>query len=759
LRIIKIHIFFLIIFINQTVFAQNLIGSKSNLRNQRIATEKIKIIFDTLSIIPGTFEIVNVNAEDYRIDEINAILTWKRKPFFDSVDISYRVFPFVIKDQYYHLKYAEIQQNFLSENPTSSSINNNGLFNPFINNNDLQTNGTFGRGISFGNNQDAVLNSTLNLQMNGFIGDSIELTAAISDNALPIQPDGNTKDLRDFDRVYLQIKKKEWQVSFGDIDLKQNGQHFLNFSKRIQGASFTTNNNIGNNSTNNLFLSGAVAKGKFTKNNITPIEGNQGPYKLQGANNEIYFTVLAGTEKVFIDGNLMQRGDDQDYVIDYNTAEITFTIKHLISKDNRIRIEFEYADRYYLNAQFFISDEIDVNKKLKVNISGYNSIDSKNATIDQMLTDQQKIKLSAIGDSLQRAFISNAVSDTFSIGKILYKKIDTLYNGNLHDSVFVYTSEVNNSLYNVSFAFVGSGKGNYHQLQNGINGNVYEWVKPDINNNKNGDFDAVVFLVTPKKQELFAISADYTISNATKIVSEFAMSNYNKNLFSTINKEDDHGIAGKIQLNTSTKKFILLHHNHILNANASYEQVQKSFNPLERIRDVEFLRDWSVLNPLESVNEKIIDLNFKLSGKMGNEINYSLTNYKRDNIYNGFRHLLTQQGVYGQFKIVSNFNLVQFNNIIQNGNYFRPALQIVKGFKKLNDWQLMVGYSAEKNKIANILFDTIAAESFAFERIEASLKSNQNNLNKWEISYFSRLNYLANQKNWTKSDQNRNYSF
>ncbi len=471
----------------------------SNLRSKTISIQSDSLKIDTSSIVPNTFSISFIAEGDYRLDPVNAVLYWIKKPIQDSITITYRVFPFPLNVYTQRMVYDSIVNNFyIKPIQINSGLSNaqRGIFDFGT----LKAEGSFGRQIGFGNSQDAVLNSTLNLQLNGMLGDSIEINAAITDNNIPIQPDGNTQQLNEFDQVFLQFKKGNlsagrpgWQLNLGDLDIRENKSYFLNFYKRLQGVSFQTNNQLSRSLRSNTLVSGSIAKGKFTRNILEPIEGNQGPYRLRGANNEFFFIVLANTERVFYDGQLLQRGEDQDYVINYNSAEITFTPKRMITKDSRIQVEFEYADRNFLNANLFLSQELEVNDKLKIRLGAFNNSDAKNSAINQVLDPKQKQFLADLGDSVQRAFYPAAVLDTLTAGKILYEKI---YIG--LDSFYQYSTNPGVANYNLSFVDVGLGNGNYVPEFNGANGKVFKYVAP-VANVSQGQYEPVQILSRSKK--------------------------------------------------------------------------------------------------------------------------------------------------------------------------------------------------------------------------------------------------------------------
>lgn len=723
--------------------------SLSNLRKKVISTHKNTLI-DTVSIVPRSVKIVGVNDSLYEVDWINASLVWKAAPPLDSVVIIYRVFPNRLNASVRRMSYDSVMNNFMGK-PYVPDYGNRESDGRFFNFGNLTYNGSFGRGISFGNNQDAVLTSNLNLQLSGYLADSIEILAAITDNNIPIQPDGTTQQLNEFDRIFLQFKKKNWQLSLGDIDIRQQQSYFLTFYKRLQGVSFETTNSIGKHITNRSLVSGSIAKGKFTRNVFQGQEGNQGPYRLQGANNEFFFVVLANTERVFIDGELLQRGEDQDYVINYNTAEITFTPKRMITKDRRIQVEFEYADRNYLNANIYLTNETNFNDKVKLRMGFFSNSDAKSSPINQTLDAPQKDFLAQLGDSINKAFYPNAVLDTFAAGKILYKKIDTVYNGGLNrDSIYQYSTHPDSARYSLSFIEVGQGNGDYVPDFNGANGKVYRWVAP-VNGIKQGRFEPAIFLVTPKKQQVLNLGVDYAITKNTLLTAEGAMSTYDVNLFSTLGKQNKNGFATRWTLSNKRNLGKLK-----LNSNAAFEFVQAKFKPLERLRNVEFTRDWGLPLIVTPQDETIITAGTQLSDARNNSVRYQFTNYDRSDGFRGFRNAITHVQNEKRWRFNNVITLSQFDATNNKGVFFRPSINITRMFPKWKNYSLTGSYSLEHNAVKNKSTDSMVIQSFSFQTIQATLRSDESKPNKWSLAYFTRTDAYPLGKDLVKADRSQN---
>ena len=395
----------------------------SSFVQKKLQLTSVSTFLDSSTIAVSSLIVDGHPPSDYKLDSTFNKLIWLGKMPSDSITVRYRVLQFDFS-KVYRNKNPKIRERFYTQNPFSY-VPPSEKFNELREDN-VTTVGNIARGIGFGNNQDLVVNSNLNLKMSGKIGKDINVLAAVSDENNPIQPEGNTQQLQDFDRVYISLWNDSTSLTVGDFPMQSsNNGHFMRYKKRSRGMQFSHNLNL-EGAKWTVEGEGAVSRGKFTRNIINGIEGNQGPYRLRGSNGELFIIIIAGTEKVYLDGKLLERGQQNDYTIDYNSGEITFTPRRLITAYSRIILEFQYSDRNYGRSVYRLGSAIST-KKWDVYSNFYSEQDHKNQPFQQNLDAYDSVNnisakqiLAQTSDG-KNAFINSARPiDNFDVDLIRY---------------------------------------------------------------------------------------------------------------------------------------------------------------------------------------------------------------------------------------------------------------------------------------------------------------------------------------------------
>ncbi|MBA9073064.1 hypothetical protein GGR22_001190 [Flavobacterium gossypii] len=663
----KLLFLFLIGFVSE-LSAQEV---KTPYKNRKITASKDTIQIDSVSISSSFFKLQDKLGNDidttyYKVDFQKSILVFKNNyASEDTLTLRYFSYPEYLTKKYSIYDDSRVVSNEAGKgNLYKVSRDPISTFKPF---DGLNTSGSITRGITIGNNQNSVVNSNLDLQITGKISDKVSLRASIQDSNIPLQEGGYSQKLDEFDQIFIELFSDKWNIRAGDLFLENRQSRFLNFNKKVQGLSANFTFGTPEKKTN-VFASAALVRGQYARSSFTGQEGNQGPYKLQGPNGELYILVISGSERVFVNGILLTRGENNDYTIDYNAGEIIFTSLFPITSEMRINVEYQYSDRNYTR---FVTYAGATHEQEKWSIGGflYSENDVKNQPLQQNLSPEQVNVLKEAGDNPSQMTAPSAYVDSYSENKILYKKV--IIGG---VEVFEFSNNPEDELYNVRFSLVGNNQGNYRISNTAAVGRIYEYVPP-VSGIPQGNFEPIIRLVAPTKIQIATVLGKYKPSEKTLVDFEIGVSNNDLNLFSSKDDGDNQGLAGKIYA-----KQRLFSKKWLVDAFVNYQFVQKEFKTIERLFTIEFDRDWNLTNPLGNQSLLISGVNFTLPNK--GSARYQLEKLDFSESFSGTRHVVDGSFRFKNFTIQNNGSVLKSDSDYSESKFIRHQTQARYHFGK-----------------------------------------------------------------------------
>ncbi len=463
----------------------------------------------------------------------------------------------------------------------------------------LTKSGSILRGVTVGSNRDLSLNSGFRLQLSGPIAENVEVVAALSDESSPIQPEGTTQTLQELDKVFVQIQSPQYGATLGDFNLEIDqkvGGEFGRIFRKLQGAQGRARWGDPGSAPHRagIELTAGSPRGKFASNIFQGREGSQGPYQLTGERGERRILVIAGTERVFLNGESMTRGETNDYVIDYASAEITFSSRRLITSASRITVDFEYTDRNYERSILAASSSASLfRSRLQVNTVLFQEGDDPGAAIDAEMNDTTRAILQRAGGDPFAAVVPGARfvgrdAET-GVGLGQYAVTDTSVNGRIYP-VYRYAPGSADAVYSISFSIVDRmppDSMGYRRVRLGH----FEAVGVG-----QGNYLPVRFLPLPQLRRLAAVNAQADVTEELQVAGELAVSDLDANRVSAQDDEGSAGSAFRLAARYRPRRLSLAGLDlGSLELAVSERRIDRRFNGMDRVNEVEFDRKWNEL--------------------------------------------------------------------------------------------------------------------------------------------------------------------
>jgi len=193
----------------------------------------------------------------------------------------------------------------------------------------LYISGTKRIGLSVGDG--GGLDQGTRITVDGTAAPGVTVTGSVTDRNL--SGVSSSELVSQLDRIFFSVQAERWRVRLGDMDWeRENGETGpLAWRRELSGVELYGD-------PMDWLTAGAgygTSAEDLRRKDLLTQEGVQGPYDISGG-----WEIVPGTERVWLDGILLDRGAAADYEMEYTAGLLTFTSRRLIRVDQRVEVTY-----------------------------------------------------------------------------------------------------------------------------------------------------------------------------------------------------------------------------------------------------------------------------------------------------------------------------------------------------------------------------------------------------------------------------------